>query len=221
MDIRTVDADAPLFRRTLELAWEAFCSGSFPVGALLVDGSGAVVAEGRNRMGEADGPPGRLRSTGLAHAEMDVLAQLPLGDYADHTLYTSLEPCLLCRAASTMSHIGTVRFLAADSLCEGLDALPTINGHASRRYPAMVGPLTGSYARFASVLPMAVLLAFNPSGDTADHYLANSPSEFAVAQHIVLGNGWPGRSLSLDDAVAHVDRCAGGIRVVAGQEDAR
>lgn len=115
-------------RRALELAWEAFCAGSFPVGAVITDSSGATVAEGRNHMGESDAPPGRMRNTALAHAEMDALAQLPFGDYHDHVLYTSLEPCLLCRSAATMTGIGTVHYLAAD-----LDQLPTINAHAARR----------------------------------------------------------------------------------------
>jgi tRNA(adenine34) deaminase len=202
----------PLVRRTLELAWEAFLAGSFPVGAVLTDSSGVVVAEGRNRMGESDAPAGRLRATGLAHAEMDVLAQLPIGDYADYTLYTSLEPCLLCRAASTMSHIGTVRFVAADSLCDGLDQLPTINGHASRRYPAMFGPLTGPYARFASVLPMATLLAFNPSGETSDHYRVHAPDAFAAAAEIVANDDWPARAQELDAAVAHIETVSQRVR---------
>jgi tRNA(Arg) A34 adenosine deaminase TadA len=76
---------APM-RRALELAWDAFRAGSLPVGAVLTDGNGVVVAEGRNRIGEGVAPPGRLRGTGIAHAEMDVLAQLPMGDYSDHTL---------------------------------------------------------------------------------------------------------------------------------------
>ena len=81
--------DEIAMRRSLELAWDAFRAGSFPVGAVLLDASGAVIAEGRNRMGDGDAPPGRLRGTGLAHAEIDVLAQLPLGDHRALTLVTS------------------------------------------------------------------------------------------------------------------------------------
>ena len=195
---------APPLRRCLELAWEAFCAGSFPVGAVICDPSGTVIAEGRNRVGEHDAPPGRLRNTGIAHAEMDALAQLPMGDYASHVLYTSLEPCLLCRAATTMAHVGTVHHLAADSLCEGLDAIRDINGHASRRYPTLHGPYPGVESDVAAVLPMAVLHAFNPTGDTAAHYRRWAPHHAAAADRIVAENAWPERDWSVDRMVAHV-----------------
>ncbi len=191
-------------RIALEQAWEAFRAGSFPVGAALADPSGSVVAVGRNRMGEGSAPDGRMRATGLAHAEIDVLAQLPLGDYTGHTLFTTLEPCLLCRAAATMTHVGTVEYLAADTLCDGLDALPSINAHASRRYPEMRGPMTGREADFASILPMAVLLLFNRDGHTAAHYAKSDPSRFATATRIVAEEAWPSKSLTLDEAIDHV-----------------
>jgi tRNA(Arg) A34 adenosine deaminase TadA len=188
----------------LEQAWEAFRNGSFPVGAALTDPSGNIVAVGRNRMGEGSAPDGRMRATGLAHAEMDVLAQLPLGDYVGHTLFTTLEPCLLCRSAATMTHVGTVEYLAADSLCEGLDALPSINAHASRRYPSMRGPSESRESDFASILPMAVFLLFNRDGDTAGHYAKSDRLRFATATRIVAEDAWPSKSLTLDAAIDHI-----------------
>jgi tRNA(adenine34) deaminase len=198
----------------LEQAWESFRNGSFPVGAVLVDPGGSVVAIGRNRMGESSAPDGRLRSTGLAHAEMDVLVQLPMGDYAGHTLVTTLEPCLLCRSAATMAHVGRVEFLAADSICDGLEALPGINEHAQRWYPIMFGPSTGDAADFASILPMAVLVLFGSTGDAAAHYRTHSPREFAVADAMVRENRWPGRELTVDAAIAYVADVAASIEGV-------
>ena len=189
-------------RRALELAWEAFCAGSFPVGAVITDAAGAIVAEGRNRIGEGDAPPGRLRNTALAHAEMDAFAQLPLGDYTTHVLYSSLEPCLLCRSAATMTGIGTVHYLAGDALCEGLDQLPTINAHASRRYPTMHGPGQGTHARFASVLPLAVLFLFNREAAATTHYVEYSADDVVAARRIVDEHLWPRRTLDLDGAIA-------------------
>ncbi len=201
MTVREVDEP---MRFALEQAWEAFVSGSFPVGAALVDAGGVVVAVGRNRMGESSAPDGRLRSTGLAHAEMDVLSQLPMGDCGGHTLVTTLEPCLLCRSAATMAHVGKVQFLAADSICDGLDELPRINQHAGRWYPDMQGPSTGVATDFASILPMAVLLLFGPTGDAAAHYRIHNPREFAVADVMARENRWPSRELTVDAAIAHV-----------------
>jgi tRNA(Arg) A34 adenosine deaminase TadA len=190
--------------RALELAWEAFCSGSFPVGALLIDGSGALVAEGRNRMGEREAPVGRIRGNGLAHAEMDVLAQLSLGSFPDHTLFTTLEPCLLCRSAATMVRVGAIEYLAPDALCQGLEAMPSLNDHAARQYPAMNGPGSGPGSFFAAALPLAVLLAFSPDPNTTGDYRARVPETFAVANIIATENRWPTRDMTVGEAVAHV-----------------
>ena len=65
---------------------------------------------------------------------------------------------------------------------------------------------SGSFpvATFASVLPMAVLLAFNPTGDTSDHYRLNSSTAFGLAMAIVDNNSWPKRDLDLTCAIEHV-----------------
>jgi tRNA(Arg) A34 adenosine deaminase TadA len=188
-------------RRALELAWEAFRAGSLPVGAVLTDATGVIVAEGRNRIGEGDGPPGRLRGTRLAHAEMDVLAQLPIGVYSDHTLHTSLEPCLLCRAALVMSHVGEVHYLAADPLCQGLDQIPSVNEYAARWYPRMNHVGVGLEARFASVLPLAVITLFDEDGTAVAHYRRHAPDDAAAAQRIVDEHLWPSKRLELDAAI--------------------
>src|SRR5690348_10834728 len=82
-----------------QLAWESFQAGSVPVGAVLVDGSGQRVSSGRNRRRESGAVPGQISGSNLAHAELNALASLPPGDYPQHVLYTTLEPCLLCTAA--------------------------------------------------------------------------------------------------------------------------
>jgi tRNA(Arg) A34 adenosine deaminase TadA len=83
------------WRIALTLAWEAYVGGSIAVGAVLTDPQGRVVAVGRNRVSDKEAPPGRLRSTFIAHAELDVLGQLKPSDYRRHTLWTTLEPCPL------------------------------------------------------------------------------------------------------------------------------
>lgn len=191
-------------RRALELAWDAYRAGSFPVGAVLTDAAGTMVAEGRNHAGEATAADGLMRGTVIAHAEMSVLAQLPPGDYEDHTLWTTLEPCLLCQAAATMSHVGHVRYLAPDPICDGLDALPTINAHAKRRYPAIVGPGVGAEATFAAVLPIAVLASSYRHGFAVGQYIEHSPASAAVALRIVDEGLWPSQDLGLDAAIGHV-----------------
>jgi tRNA(Arg) A34 adenosine deaminase TadA len=98
------------WRVCLSRAWEAYGAGTIPVGAALVDGDGAVVAEGRNRVYERVAPPGQLANSLLAHAEVNALVALdPERRDEDHVLYTALEPCLLCVGATVMATVGRIR----------------------------------------------------------------------------------------------------------------
>lgn len=190
--------------RALELAWEAYCAGSFPVGCVIADGDGTVVAEGRNRIGDATAPAGRVHATSLAHAEIDALSQLRAGRYGDHVLYTSVEPCLLCRSAAVMSHIGEVRFLAADPLWAGLDRLTEINEHVAAVHPRWSGPGVGTAASFAFVLPLAVLLVFSANPGTLERYERYDPELLQRARRVVDEDRWPSRDMTLHEAVAHL-----------------
>ena len=48
------------WERALELAWDAFCADTTPVGAVVINAAGAIVAEGRGRRYEPPRPPGQL-----------------------------------------------------------------------------------------------------------------------------------------------------------------
>jgi tRNA(Arg) A34 adenosine deaminase TadA len=144
----------PVWRPCFELAWEAFQAGSAGVGAVLVDGGGAIVGAGRNRRNEQAGVPGQLGGSNIAHAELNALAVLPIAEYDDHVLYTTLEPCLLCTAALRMSHVGTVRFAAEDPLWHGIDQIPELNHNLARRWTRREGPLTGPLHMWAAALPV-------------------------------------------------------------------
>jgi hypothetical protein len=57
----------PAWRASFELAWEAFRAGSIPVGAVVADEAGNVIARGRNRIFEDDAPSERLLLNRCAH----------------------------------------------------------------------------------------------------------------------------------------------------------
>lgn len=83
------------WQRCFELMWEAYSANTILVGAVLVNGRGEIVATGRNSVYERaeTSQGGRL----LSHAESYLLDALdPNQRYEDHTVYGSLEPCLLC-----------------------------------------------------------------------------------------------------------------------------
>jgi tRNA(adenine34) deaminase len=142
----------PAWQECFLLAWQSFQARSIPVGAILVDADATIVARGRNRCNEADPWDGQISGSNLAHAEINALATLPPGEYADHVLYSTLEPCFLCTAALRHSHIGTVRFAAPDPMWSGIDQLPQLNQHLARRWTRRQGPIGGPLQTLAAVL---------------------------------------------------------------------
>jgi tRNA(adenine34) deaminase len=97
-------------RAALEEARAALETGDVPVGAVVLDDSGAVIARGRNRR-EADGDP-------TAHAEIVAIraAARSAGQWRldGLTLVVTLEPCTMCAGAITAARLGRVVFGAAD-----------------------------------------------------------------------------------------------------------
>lgn len=104
----------------LEEAWASWCSGSAGAGAVITDSGGQVVSRGRNRAFAL--PDGRSPLTGsfVAHAEMNALASLPVGDYSGYTLSTTFEPCLMCAGAIRLSGIPRLAYAADDPVWDGL-----------------------------------------------------------------------------------------------------
>jgi tRNA(adenine34) deaminase len=92
-------------RRCLELARHALASGDVPVGAIVVR-DGRVIGEGHERTHAALDP--------AAHAEIEALraACHALGtlDLSGATLYTTVEPCVLCAYAVRHARVGRVVF---------------------------------------------------------------------------------------------------------------
>ena len=100
----------PAMRAALEEAVAAQGTGDVPVGAVVLDASGGVIARGRNRR-EADGDP-------TAHAEIVAIraAARSAGQWRldGLTLVVTLEPCTMCAGAITAARLGRVVFGAAD-----------------------------------------------------------------------------------------------------------
>jgi tRNA(adenine34) deaminase len=104
------DRDRAAMTRALELAADAAAAGEVPVGAVVLDGAGNVVGQGRNRREESTDPS--------AHAEIlalrDAAASLGSWNLDGCTLVVTLEPCLMCAGALLQSRVGRVVFGAWD-----------------------------------------------------------------------------------------------------------
>jgi len=100
----------PAMRAALDEADAALGTGDVPVGAVVIDDSGTVIARGRNRR-EADGDP-------TAHAEIVAIraAARSVGEWRldGLTLVVTLEPCTMCAGAITAARLGRLVYGAAD-----------------------------------------------------------------------------------------------------------
>lgn len=166
--------------RPLELAWESFLEGSIPVGSTITDGEGRLVTEGRNRVA---GPTGSgLTGSSIAHAEMDALTTLDPGEYSEHTIWSTLEPCFMCTGAIVHSHVGTSRFAAADPLIAGVDRIPELNRWVAARWPERHGPEPGPIGAFCGLLHLVWHLRSKPTGTVVTYQRDTNPTLVAQAE---------------------------------------
>jgi tRNA(Arg) A34 adenosine deaminase TadA len=125
------------------LAWDAYRAGSLPIGAVVLDGSGAVVGRGRSTRHEDVVVPGQLVNSRIAHAEINALAQLacPRGfSFQDHVLFTNVEPCCLCMGAALQTGVGVLRHGWRDPYAGAATSMVVRNPQISSRSCTVVGP---------------------------------------------------------------------------------
>ena len=195
--------EAP-WRECLRLAWRAYGAHTIPVGAVLVDARGEVVARGRNHVYERDGAPGAVAGNRLAHAEVNALVALtPDRRYDDHTLYTSLEPCVLCVGAAVMTTVGRILYLGADRYGGGDGAIHA-NAHVERVGMTIAGPREDAFGRLAEALHVAFFVERDSGSSVVGAYRERAP-EVVETGEALLALGL--RSLaagSLDDALPRI-----------------
>ena len=94
----------------LDEAEAAVAHGDVPIGAVLLDGDGTLVAQDRNRREE--------RGDATAHAEMLVISRRSreLGNWrlTGHTLVVTLEPCAMCAMAAVWARVDRIVYGAPD-----------------------------------------------------------------------------------------------------------
>lgn len=100
----------------LNEARAAAARGEVPVGAVIVNAAGQVVAQAGNRTRELCDP--------TAHAEVLAIraacAALGAERLPDHDLYVTLEPCPMCAAAISFARLRRLYYGAADPKSGGV-----------------------------------------------------------------------------------------------------
>jgi tRNA(adenine34) deaminase len=122
-----VQRDEVFMRRCLELARRALDAGEVPVGAIVVLGE-RVIGEGCERTREGLDP--------AAHAEVEALraacGERGTLDLSGATLYTTVEPCVLCSYAARSARVARVVFGAkAGTLGGASGAYPLLTDAAA------------------------------------------------------------------------------------------
>lgn len=119
------DDDSPMARALAE-ARAAAARGEVPVGAVVVDPAGRIVAAAGNRT--------RERADPTAHAEILALRAACAAAGSErlpgHALYVTLEPCPMCAAAISFARIARLVYGAADPKSGGVAQGPRIFTHA-------------------------------------------------------------------------------------------
>lgn len=137
MDVDT--ADEAMMREAMREATAAEDVGDVPVGAVVVDAKGEIIARGRNRR-ELDQDP-------TAHAEIDALrrAAAALGRWRVEgaTVFVTLEPCPMCAGALVNARVARVVYGCADPKAGAVDTLFTIGRDArlNHRFTVTAGVL--------------------------------------------------------------------------------
>ncbi|KIN64305.1 Cytidine and deoxycytidylate deaminase zinc-binding region domain protein [Sulfitobacter noctilucicola] len=100
----------------LEEARAAGARGEVPVGAVVVDAGGVVVAQAGNRTRELHDPTAHAEILAVRDACQRVGSERLLG----HDLYVTLEPCAMCAAAIAAARIGRLYYGASDPKSGGV-----------------------------------------------------------------------------------------------------
>ena len=104
------EIDLAHLRRCVELAREALADGDEPFGSVLVDGSGAVRFEDRNRVKDGDE---------TRHPEFEIAkwsaTNLTPAERASATVYTSGEHCPMCSAAHGWMRLGRIVYAVSSA----------------------------------------------------------------------------------------------------------
>lgn len=115
-EIDKMNIDAFGMKLALEQAHKAFDKNEVPIGAVLINNNGVIIARACNQV--------EKKESQLAHAELQVLdkatKKLKRWRLNDCTLYVTLQPCMMCMGGLILSRVSRIVY-AANSPLFGCD----------------------------------------------------------------------------------------------------
>lgn len=114
--MRITETDEKFMRHALDQARQALEDGEFPVGCVLVQ-ENKIIKSGRRQNSEGAG------SNEIDHAEMvtlrALLAEQPQFDCGKITVYSTMEPCLMCYTTLLLSGVRRIVWAYEDVMGGG------------------------------------------------------------------------------------------------------
>lgn len=123
-------------KEALVQAIKAQAEGQNPIGCVIVDENGNIIASAHNEVSK--------RNDRTAHAEMLAINRAIRAVSNENTrewsLYTTIEPCIMCLCTIVMCHIGTVVWGAEDRHIEAHKLLTATPYMKTRRLVTIACP---------------------------------------------------------------------------------
>ena len=117
--------DEYYMKKAIQLAKQGESLGEVPVGAIIVDKTGKIIAKATNLREQ--------KKTVLGHAELVAIhracQKLQTWRLTDCTLYVTLEPCFMCAGALVQSRLSRVVFGTNDPKGGALGSLIDLSKH--------------------------------------------------------------------------------------------
>jgi tRNA(adenine34) deaminase len=124
-------------------AWDAFKVKTIPIGCVIQNEMDETVAIGRNMIYQTNNSDMILYNNKLAHAEINAILLLKESSHPNlkkYTLYTTMEPCILCFGAMVMGNIRNVKYAARDRFA-GATTINKIHEYTVSKKINVEGPI--------------------------------------------------------------------------------
>ncbi len=172
----------PAWQQAFLQAWQAFLSGSVPIGAVITDEEGSIIARGRNQIHEENPSGGQVYGSVLAHAELNALLHLK-NNWQTHsyTLYTTMEPCPLCFGALYMSGVRNLIFAARDRWAGSTD-LYNATPYMSKKTLQISGPITALEGVQIALKTYFILNSFPENRSILEYWKQDAPRGVSLGE---------------------------------------